>query len=261
MKIKINCAECRGEFEKEKREVTRQNKNGKFKFYCCKICEGVGRSRTQKKHFAETKECLNCGEDFESSTHVQAKTCCSRKCAAAYSQSFCTEESKSKTSTKIKEKWANGGFDKLKTKETFTKVCEKCLDTFATKREKRRYCCLFCAASARNKSSGIVEYRNKCKFNFSLNDFPEEFDFSLIEIYGWYKASNRGDNLSGVSRDHMVSVKYGFENDIDPNIMSHPANCCLMCHNDNFKKKDKCSLTLEQLKDRINEWDKKYPKI
>lgn len=258
MKIKTNCSECGKQFEKEKREITRQNKNGKFKFYCCKKCESLGRSKTQTKHKKETKLCLNCGGEFHSSTHIQAKTCCSKECASAYSRSFYTEESKHIVSEKIKEKWANGDFDQLKTKEIFSKVCEKCSNEFETKRENRRYCCVACASAARNKSTGIIEYRNKCKFNFSLNDFPQEFDFSLIEKYGWYKASNRGNNLSGVSRDHMVSVKYGFENNIDPKIIAHPANCCLLQHNDNFKKLGKCSLTLEQLEGRIQIWDKKY---
>ena len=80
---------------------------------------------------------------------------------------------------------------------------------------------------------------------FSLDAYPEEFDFSLIEKYGWYKAKNNGDNPNGVSRDHMFSVKDGFLNKIDPKIISHPANCRLVLQRENAKKRNKSCITLE----------------
>ena len=91
-----------------------------------------------------------------------------------------------------------------------------------------------------------------------MNTYPNEFDFSLIEKNGWYKAKNHGDNLNGVSRDHMYSIMEGFRNNIDPDIISHPANCKLLLHNDNVSKSDNCSITIDELKKRINEWENKY---
>ena len=91
-----------------------------------------------------------------------------------------------------------------------------------------------------------------------MNDYPDEFDFELIEQYGWYKAKNRGNNLNGVSRDHMYSVKEGFLNKVDPKILAHPANCRLIRHNDNVSKGSKSTITLEQLLERIRIWNKKY---
>lgn len=105
-----------------------------------------------------------------------------------------------------------------------------------------------------SSSIGLVRYRQLCEFKFSLKDYPDRFDFKLIEEYGWYKAKNRGDNLGGVSRDHMYSVKDGYINDIDPEIIAHPANCRLIRHYDNSKKKDKSSVTLEELMERITNW-------
>lgn len=110
-----------------------------------------------------------------------------------------------------------------------------------------------------NKES-LQVYRHDCAFTFALNDFPDEFDFSLIEKYGWYKAANRGNNLNGVSRDHMYSVKDGFINNVDPKIISHPANCKLVLQRYNSSKYSKSSITLEQLMDRIQKWDIKYNK-
>ena len=101
-------------------------------------------------------------------------------------------------------------------------------------------------------------YKQDTLFKFNLNDFPDEFDFGLIEKHGWYKPSNKGNNISGVSRDHMISKSYGWVYNIDPNIISHPANCQLMCQSGNWDKRDKCSISLEELKDRIQVWELKY---
>lgn len=109
-----------------------------------------------------------------------------------------------------------------------------------------------------SEKEGVERYRQLCEFKFNLKDYPDEFDFALIEGYGWYKAKNRGDNPNGVSRDHMYSVKRGYLNNIDPYYISHPANCKLMRHNDNNRKKIDCSLTIEELIERVNKWDEKY---
>lgn len=102
------------------------------------------------------------------------------------------------------------------------------------------------------------DYRKLCAFRFSLNDYPNEFDFELIKKFGWYKAKNKGDNPNGISRDHMFSISEGFKQNIDPYLISHPANCKLMQHGENFKKKAKCCITLKELEQRIKEWNNKY---
>lgn len=102
------------------------------------------------------------------------------------------------------------------------------------------------------------KYKLDCAFKFGLKDYEEEFNFELIEKYGWYKAKNNGDNLDGVSRDHMYSIKEGFENKIDTNIISHSANCELIQQRKNSSKHIKCSITLDELKERIKNWNKKY---
>ena len=83
-------------------------------------------------------------------------------------------------------------------------------------------------------------------------------NFSLVREHGWYSPTNKNDNLSGVSRDHMFSVREGFEMDIDPKIISHPANCRLMIHTDNISKNKKSTITIEELLDRIKKFDNKY---
>lgn len=97
-------------------------------------------------------------------------------------------------------------------------------------------------------------YKARCAFKFNVYDYPDKFDLHLVESHGWYKPSNKGNNLSGVSRDHMISVKYGFENNVDPEIISHPANCRLMIHSKNSSKCANCSITLDELLERIEKW-------
>lgn len=107
---------------------------------------------------------------------------------------------------------------------------------------------------------GVERYRQLCEFKFSVKDYPEEFNLKLIQEHGWYQAANRGNNLDGVSRDHIVSVKFAFENNIDPELIAHPANCRLMRHTKNQKKKSGSDMTLEELKEKIKKWDNKYGK-
>jgi len=92
------------------------------------------------------------------------------------------------------------------------------------------------------------------KFDFNVYEYPNKFDLDLIKKYGWYSASNRGNNLNGVSRDHMFSVKDGFKLKISPDIMKHPANCKLMIHKDNNLKKTNSTITIDELLERIKNW-------
>jgi hypothetical protein len=101
-------------------------------------------------------------------------------------------------------------------------------------------------------------YRKQCSFKFALNQFPTEYDFSMIKDRGWYKAKNHGDNLYGVSRDHIFSVYEGFKQQIDPYYISHPANCKLLLHSENASKHSDCGITIEELKNKIKEWNEKY---
>ena len=145
------------------------------------------------------------------------------------------------------------GWNKGLTKESDPRVA-KIADTLSriTKGKLRPHC-------RKNLNlQEIKEYRYACSFHFNLSDFPDEFDFSLIEKHGWYAAKNHGNNLGGVSRDHIVSVRFGFENGIDPIIISHPANCQLLIHNSNVSKGKNCGMTIDQLNEKILEWNKKY---
>jgi hypothetical protein len=94
-----------------------------------------------------------------------------------------------------------------------------------------------------------------CEFDFDVGDYGVELDTPLLKEHGWYSPTNKGNNLGGVSRDHMYSVLDGFKNKIDPEIIKHPMNCELLLQTDNSKKKGKSSITLEELLVRIKTWE------
>jgi hypothetical protein len=135
-------------------------------------------------------------------------------------------------------------------------VCSICSSLFLGR---TKYCSPICyKQSVRVSVVGYDRYKADCRFMFPLHNYPNEFDFSLIEKYGWYKAKNRGDNANGVSRDHIISVKWGFENNVGPKYISHPANCQLMRQCENSSKGKKKSISVEELKEKIKNWDLKY---
>ena len=50
----------------------------------------------------------------------------------------------------------------------------------------------------------------------------------------------------------------GFKQKISPEIISHPANCQILLHIDNNKKKSRSSITYVELLERISIWNEKY---
>jgi hypothetical protein len=260
VKITIECDFCKKEFLKEEREIRRKRVLGYTNCYCSKDCARKGMALTKTKYSEIDKNCAYCGKVFRSSNRPKGKKCCSKNCCALYIKSFETEETNEKRALKNKINWGNGVYDFLRKEDRkiVSKECDFCGESYFTRISKQKYCSHSCSSKGRKESEGLISYRGECRFKFCLADYPNEFDFSLIKQYGWYQPINRGDNLNGISRDHIVSVKYGFENDIDPNIISHPANCQLLKHCENSSKNSKCSLTLDELLKNIQEWDKKY---
>jgi hypothetical protein len=214
-----------------------------------------------QKEFGEIKEydvtCQRCAahvivKEREKRHPERSVYFCSRSCAN--SRGVRTKDFKQKVSSKLSGRVVS---------ERITKTCESCNKNFDVTlyNKNKKYCSSDCFRQFRYKNvdkSGLKYYRRACSFKFNLADYPGEFDFGLVEQYGWYAAKNRGNNLDGVSRDHIISVKYGFENNVDVSIISHPANCRLMVHNSNVSKGKKCGMTLEQLQEKIKWWNEKY---
>ena len=212
--------------------------------------------------------CVVCGKKYEIECNDNTfnkgnyKKTCSKECAAKLSFINCDKILKN---NKISNTITNNNIQTGNYKEKYIKVCPYCNKKFTTHKQNQICCSVKCASYYKYlKNTQISDkylvkvYKRLCNFTFALNSYPQEFDFSLIEKYGWYNAKNHGNNLNGVSRDHIYSQNKGFENLIDPYIISHPANCQLLRHNDNISKYTKCEILLEDLIEKIAQWNNKY---
>lgn len=208
----------------------------------CKLCNKIYSVREYEKEFPKRKEYF-----------------CSRSCANSRGQR--SEETKEKIAQSLKTSLIAQNQRITLKKERLPKKCAVCSSFFTVRNEKQKSCSRACGKKARYIGKEFDDrsfYRRLCSFKFNLADYNKEFDFDLIRVHGWYKAKNHGNNLGGVSRDHMVSIDFGFKNKIDPKILSHPANCRLVRQNDNASKGMKSSLTLEELIIKINVWNLTY---
>ncbi len=203
----------------------------------------------EKKYLEDPKYCKECEEIIP--FKKKENFFCSSSCSAKHTNKNRTVTWGNKISESLQKY-----FDSADKPKQNLKTCLNCSNEF---QKNRLFCSIECKRKyERNNMDSFKRYRLDCNFNFSLAKYQEEFDFSLIEEYGWYSPSNKKNNLGGVSRDHMFSVKDGFELNIDPKIISHPANCQLLIHSKNISKHRKSSVTLEELMKRIEKFDKKY---
>ncbi len=99
------------------------------------------------------------------------------------------------------------------------------------------------------------KYYKECAFTFNPYIYKHILGYDLLKKYSWY---NTKDKIDGLARDHRISRDFGFNNNVNPKLISHPANCEIMLHKNNSTKSKKCSITVEELKEAIKEWDTKY---
>lgn len=111
---------------------------------------------------------------------------------------------------------------------------------------------LYCTQIKHKKlKSNYEQYKKQCQFNFSKKMYQLLIEVEKIKDYNWYNAKNQ--NHDYLSRDHMISISYGYYHNIDPYLISHPANCRLISQRENESKNDNCSITVLELIERV-EW-------
>lgn len=101
-------------------------------------------------------------------------------------------------------------------------------------------------------------YYLECRFSFDVYKYPKIIGYDLLQRYRFIPPDiSYIDRMKEIflHRDHMISISYGWKNNIPSEIISHPANCHIMFEKDNISKGDGISITLEELKERIEKWD------
>ena len=252
----IKCDKCGETFENKKIKANHVRwKHKDQSAYLKNIGSTISKSYDNKygKILKETVECSHvpCNNNIDieyragEKNKKKDKYFCSRSCG----------NSRGKRSDETKQKISNA---LKRDPRVFTACCKNCSKEFKHTRTKM-YCSTECVKEFKRRNrTELQNYRADASFNFNVFDYPEEFNLDLINEHGFYSASNRGNNLNGISRDHMYSCKMGLINNIDPKILGHPANCRLMRHNDNVSKNAESSITIEELLERITVWDKTY---
>lgn len=211
---------------------------------CCLICKTIVSSANIAIHY-KSNSCLH---------HLNKSIC--QICNIEHSK-------KTKFCSKIcgdKHKvlgYTLRGFT-IKQPDSIWVSCLKCNTRLRIQNFKRHYS--YCGQTYKPIDLSKSQYRAACQFNFKLRDYYDWFitAFPLIESFGWYSPSNKGNNLVGCSRDHMYSVSEGYKNNISAEIIRHPANCQVMQHPQNQKKRSNSSITLEDLHMRIERFNNLY---
>lgn len=245
------CHLCSLGFSVTERELKHPEKE---KYFCSRACAN-NRGKMSKETKKKIRESLFATITVNPGTNKVCTVCCEEFYATF------SERNIRRCRSCIDNKKRNQR--KSSSSHVVTKKCDECGSLCPN--NDRKYCsstCLGLSRRLKRDPKVYSDYKALCKFRFHLGDFPDEFDFDLLKEHGMYKVK-QGDknNTSGISRDHMVSVSFGFKNNIDSALISHPANCRLMLHSENSKKHIKCDISIEQLKERIAKWDEKYPSI
>jgi hypothetical protein len=188
---------------------------------------------------------------------------CSIKCARGFSTKNKRSEINKKVSSKMSGRTLSTAHIKnielgnnFNRKEKVIRSCLMCGSSLTClAKSNRKFCTSKCWVTYTEKHKDpFLLYRQQCNFEFNITEYQHKFDWFLVEQHGWYSPSNKGNNLNGISRDHMLSVKDGYIQGIDPAIIKHPANCKIMQHKDNQKKKSNSSISLDELLERIRLW-------
>lgn len=218
--------------------------------YCCSILtkQKISVSCLSKhekawiKNSQQYAQCLQCSKPL---TKLKNKFC-SSSCAATYNNLHSSPNRKHGPAPKEKPP-----------KSSFTHIvkntCAKSGIVFFAKTYRKYH---------PNLQHEKDDYSRSCKFRFSISQFPNWFDGSIIKKYEMYSTpgSRIGvKNLNGVSRDHLYSISDGWLNNIDSKFIRHPANCQLVRHKDNQQKNRKSPITLNELLSRIKKFEELYP--
>ena len=218
------------------------------------------RKEKEKEYLKNVKRCKFCNKDIPYNDGRE-NDYCNRSCFASHNNSLREVTWSGKIKKSIHKYLIDNNIKESGKIGVYDLTCKGCGQSFQMKRNDIRYCSNECLKQYRRRDMDeYKKYKQDTIFKFSLNDYPGYFEFELIEKYGWYSPSNKKNNLNGVSRDHMISLKEGFELGIDPFLLAHPANCKLMIHNKNISKNKKSSITLEELLERIDIFESRFGK-
>ena len=108
-------------------------------------------------------------------------------------------------------------------------------------------------ATPDSEKSDFAIYKSYAEWVHRMWDLVE--DSSLLKTNGIF---NSRTNINGCERDHKYSRMSGFTDGVFPEILRHPANCQLLTHSANASKREKSSITKEELFTAIKCYNKNW---
>lgn len=239
------------------------------------------------------KNCSFCQNQFI--TYNEKQVCCSRKCSAHYFTGEknpnygkkWTDDKKSKQSEIIKSKVDSAYREKCSSGNKGKKFSQSRIDSMHAHRESSSY-----SRPHSESTKKLIGEKSKAKFS---KEYKQKQRQAFIERGLWISDQNKSDyeiyrkhadwvkpmwflaeketleqigifnsntNRNGLVRDHKLSKVCGLKNGIFPEILRHPVNCQIITHSENSSKREKSSLTIEELFDLVEsydgEWEEHY---
>lgn len=231
-------------------EITQQKRSNTIK-----VKTLIKNLTIQKQYEQDPKMCPHCNLPIP--WFKRNNKFCSNSCRATFNnlqreKSIYEKSSKALSETLSKKPKKN--FPQCK---VHFKQCRICNEFFLSKSSSHEICKnLHCHKTKK-------DYYTRCSFKFNVYEYPDYFDLFLIESFGWYSSGfvkNKPLNINGISRDHIFPISLGFKLKIDPYLISHPANCQLLPHKENQSKGSKLTISIDDLRERIIEFEAKYSK-
>lgn len=235
------------------------------------------------------KECPICKIIF--STYVEKQICCRRKCSGIYHSGENNpnygkkwdDEQKKKQGEIIKSKVDDEYRERCGSANRGIKFSQERIDAMHKHRDSSSYSRPHTdetkiVIGRKSSEKFTEEYKSVQRQKFiDLGYWISDEDRDDYEIYvihsEWIesmwnladpvlletlKIFNSKSNPNGLVRDHKLSRKCGFDNKIFPEILRHPVNCSIITHSENSSKREKSSITIEELfiniETYIGEW-------
>jgi hypothetical protein len=100
------------------------------------------------------------------------------------------------------------------------------------------------------------EFRNTIdaffKYKSKVHNLTKKQPLSELDNY---EKRGRAGRVGAYHLDHIISIKYGFDNNIDPEIIAHICNLKFITWEENYSKRTKSGMTVDTLINKILEYE------
>lgn len=243
----ISCVFCQKTFYKIisfKDHTCKQPKFNKVSFNSCSICNKIYSN-------PNIKTCGNrsCVISFGNKGKIKSKPVKNKIATTLISNNETlfdknSKDANGKTIIPISIKYYRKNLIKFPYSPIFINQCKHCEYLYCSQ-SKEKFCAKCLNKYHRSK-------RDAFKFTFTIENYPELFDLTIIKKIGWFHHTK---NKDGLSRDHKISINNAIKFNYDRFYIKHPLNCEIMTQRKNSSKGAFSSLTYEELVQKVDTYE------